>query len=119
MCTNQDANITAAHFFKKMTQNADDPNWIIIDIRTEDEYDVYHIDNAINIDFYNDTFPDEINALDKNKTYLIYCRTGRRTGTDENNALALMQNLGFRKVYNMLGGIHDFVKVPGTDDVIV
>ncbi len=119
MCNKNNANISAEQFFEKITVGINDENMIIIDIRTPDEYEVYHIQNSINIDFHEDDFESNLNALDKNKTYLIYCRTGRRTGTDENNALALMQNLGFKKVYNMLGGIQDFVKVPGADDIIV
>lgn len=112
------ANITASVFLEKMIDGINNHNLIIIDIRTTDEYNVYHLQNAINIDFYAETFADKLDALDKNKTYLIYCRTGKRTGTDENNALALMQKLGFTDVYNMLGGIHDFVKVPNANNFI-
>ena len=119
MNNNNHSNITASVFYEKMIAGINNPEVIIIDIRTKDEYDVYHLQNAINIDFYADTFADELNLLDKDKTYLIYCRTGRRTGTDKNNALALMKKLGFTDVYNMLGGIHDFVKLPHADELIV
>jgi rhodanese-related sulfurtransferase len=53
------------------------------------------------IDYYSDTFKNELDKLDKNKTYLIYCRTGRRTGL----TLDIMEEPGFIEVYNMLGGI--------------
>lgn len=112
------SNITALESFKLIISNNNNPDFIIIDIRTQDEYDAYHIENSIIIDFYKDIFAEELNKLDKNKTYLIYCRTGRRTGTDENNALDLMKSLGFNNVYNMLGGIHAFVKIPETDSII-
>ena len=53
------------------------------------------------IDFYSDNFENELDKLDKNNTYLIYCRTGRRTGL----TLSIMEELGFLRVYNMIGGI--------------
>ena len=79
---------------------------VIIDIRTPREFSSGHIENAINIDFYSPTFKQELNKLDKAKAYLIYCRTGHRTGI----ALGLMKELGFMEVYNMLGGITAWVK---------
>jgi len=42
--------------------------------------------------------------LNKNKIYLIYCRSGRRS----ENALNMMKELDFREVYNMLGGINSW-----------
>ena len=76
-------------------------NFVIIDVRTPEEYANGHIENAINLDYYSKTFKDELNKLDKNKAYLIYCRSGRRTGT----VLDIMKGLGFTEVYNMLGAI--------------
>lgn len=76
-------------------------NFVIIDVRTPEEYVDGHIENAINLDYYSKAFEDELNKLDKNKTYLIYCRSARRSGM----ALDTMKQLGFTKVYNMLGGI--------------
>jgi rhodanese-related sulfurtransferase len=111
-------NITAVEFFEKVIAERDNPSVVIIDIRTLDEYEVYHLVGAINIDFYKDNFADMLDALDKSKTYMIYCRTGRRTGTDDQNARDLMKRMGFSDVYNMLGGIHEFVKVTGADDFI-
>ncbi len=60
-----------------------------------------HIENAINLNYYSKTFKDELSELDKSKTYLIYCRSGRRSGI----ALDIMKELGFTEVYNILGGI--------------
>jgi len=111
-------NISAAEFLEKIIAEQGNSSVVIIDIRTLDEYEVYHLKGALNIDFYKDDFADMLDALDKAKTYMIYCRTGRRTGTDEKNARDLMKSLGFSAVYNMLGGIHEFVKVDGADDFI-
>ena len=47
-----------------------------------------------------------MNELDKDKIYLIYCRSEGQSG----NTLAMMKKLGFKEVYNMLGGITEWVK---------
>ena len=48
------------------------------------------------------TFRDELDKLDKNKTYLIYFRSGVHSG----NARDIMEELNFREVYNILGGFN-------------
>lgn len=87
--------------YKLIQENANNPDFIIIDIRTPQEYEAGHIPNAINIDYYSPTFKEELNKLDKSKTYLIYCRTGHRSGT----TMPIMKELGFQKVYEIKGGI--------------
>ena len=77
-------------------------NAAIIDVRTSEEFDVSRIPNSINIDFYNpQNFMQEIEKLDKGNSYYVYCRTGVRSA----NSCQLMNELGFKKVYNLLGGI--------------
>ncbi|KAF2956924.1 rhodanese-like domain-containing protein [Marinitoga sp. 38H-ov] len=74
---------------------------IILDVRTPGEFNSGHIVNAINIDYYNSSFKSELSKLDKNKTYIIYCRSGNRSG----KTLDIMKELGFKNVYNISGGI--------------
>ena len=90
--------------------NRNNPDFVIIDVRTPQEFADGHIANATNIDYYAATFRNDINKLDKSKTYLIYCRSGGRSG----NTLKIMEELNFGKVYNMLGGIiaWDAAKLP-------
>jgi rhodanese-related sulfurtransferase len=95
----KDINIEEA--YNLIQNNSENQNFIILDIRTQEEYESEHIKNSVMIDFYSDNFENELNKLDKNKTYLIYCRTGRRTGI----TLDIMEELGFLQVYNMAGGI--------------
>lgn len=73
----------------------------VIDVRTPEEFAEGHIQGATMIDFYADTFADEIGALDQDGTYLLYCRSGNRSG----QAAVLMQQLGFDEVYDMEGGV--------------
>lgn len=93
--------ITPEEAFILIQNNKGNQSFVIIDIRTAEEYASEHIENTTNLDFYSETFREELDKLDKNKTYLIYCRTGRRTAI----ARGIMEELGFREVYNMLGGI--------------
>ena len=82
-----------------------DNNANIIDVRTTDEYRISHIPNSKNIDFYNPhNFIQEINKLDKNQSYYIYCRSGIRSA----NSCALMKELGFKKTFNLVGGIEEW-----------
>jgi len=94
-------NITPKEAFTLIENNGDNPNFVIIDVRTPQEFAEERIEGAINLDYYADTFKDELNKLDKNKTYLVYCRSGGRSG----GTLDLMKELGFKEVYNILGGI--------------
>jgi rhodanese-related sulfurtransferase len=87
-------------------ENQNNPDFVILDVRTPAEFDSGHIENAINIDYYSDTFQDELDSLDKDKTYLIYCEVGGRS----KDALAIMKELGFMEAYNMLGGINQWKK---------
>ena len=61
------------------------------------------IEGAINIDCTNEAFRDELDKLDGNKTYLIYAYCA--CGGVGWNALRTMEELGFKKVCNMWGGI--------------
>ncbi len=94
-------NITPQEAFTLIQDNQNNPNFVIIDVRTPEEVADGYIENAVNIDFYSETFRDEINRLDKDKTYLIYCRSGNRSV----KALNIMEELNFQEVYNMSGGI--------------
>ena len=82
-------------------EHKDDENFVILDVRTPGEFSSGHIENAINIDFYGKSFREKLNTLDKDKTYLVYCRSGNRSG----KTLSMMKELKFNHVYNMIYGI--------------
>ncbi|MFC2060604.1 rhodanese-like domain-containing protein [Chloroflexota bacterium] len=82
-------------------ENHDNPDFVIIDVRTPEEFVNSHIENAINIDFRSESFKESINKLDKSKTYLVYCRTANRS----RSAINIMEKLDFENIYHMLGGI--------------
>ena len=80
----------------------DNPSFVLLDIRTPAEVEAGHISGAVNLDFYSPTFEQGLEALDRDKTYLIYCRSGNRTG----QARAMMVGLEFSTVYDLDGGIN-------------
>ncbi len=84
-----------------IAQHSGDSEFVILDIRTPGEFQSGHLPESVLIDFYSKTFAEKISRLDKNKTYLIYCRSGNRS----TRSLGLFQNLKFQKVYHMASGI--------------
>jgi rhodanese-related sulfurtransferase len=83
------------------TTIAEDSNEIILDIRTPEEFDQGIIEGAINIDFYEPTFASDLDALDKDAHYVVYCRSGNRSG----QAMSTFADLGFTDVTEIDGGI--------------
>ncbi len=74
---------------------------VILDVRTPDEFAAGHLDGATMIDFYSPDFADRLAALDRDVPYLLYCRSGNRSG----QARQLMSDLGFADVADIDGGI--------------
>jgi len=83
----------------------DNKDMIILDVRTPDEFKGRHIEGAQNVDYNSENFAEELDKLDKNKKYLVYCRSGNRSG----KALLIMEKIGFSEVYDF-GGIITWVK---------
>ena len=94
-------NVSPKEFYDLIQEHEDDENVVILDVRTPGEFKDGHIQDAKNIDYYDKTFSKQLDTLDKEKTYLIYCRSGNRS----RRALSLMEKLNFSAVYNMKGGI--------------
>ena len=72
-------------------------NLIILDVRTREEYLTGNIPNSINIDVLSQDFKSKIDMLDKNKEYLVYCRSGNRSAI----ASSIMSTNGFLNIYNL------------------
>lgn len=77
-------------------------NTVVLDVRTQEEYKSGFINSAINYNVLDSLgFVNSVSALDKKKKYLLYCKSGRRSG----KALVMLKNMGFKKVYHLQGGI--------------
>ena len=68
----------------------------IIDVRTPAEFSGGHLDGAVNIDIQSPDFVSQIDGLDRNGSYVVYCRSGNRSGM----AMAQMLDMGFTDVSN-------------------
>jgi rhodanese-related sulfurtransferase len=78
---------------------------LVVDVRTPYEYDIMHINNSINIPYYNMTdFATRLSPLagKQNTQLILYCRTGIRS----KNAWLYLNSTGYNEIYNMLGGIN-------------
>ena len=84
-----------------ISQKKGDNGFVILDVRTTAEFEIGRLHNAVLLDYYSKDFINELDRLDKTKTYLIYCRSGNRSG----KTLHLIENMGFKEVYNMAQGI--------------
>jgi len=93
--------ISATEAYELIQANADNPCFTIIDVRTADDFAQEHIECAVNIDFYSASFNQDIKALDRDCSYLVYCHSGGRSS----QTLSLMAGLHFREVYNLTSGI--------------
>lgn len=81
-------------------------NLILLDVRTPEEYMAGSVPNSVNIDVLNTDFTSKINLLDKNRDYIVYCRSGNRSTI----ASSIMSTNGFLHVYNLVNANYeDFV----------
>ncbi len=85
---------------------ANDSNAVVLDVRTPEEYQAGHLQNAVNLDYNNpETFTMGCESLEPSKTYYVYCRSGRRSDA----ACRQLQTYGLN-VYNMCGGMQEWTK---------
>ena len=92
--------ITREEFKELITKG----NTLVIDVRTPVEFSEAHIKNAINIDYFSKSFSETISKLNKQKTILVYCAAGGRS----TSACSDFKKLGFKRVYNLIGGYDDW-----------
>ncbi len=78
-----------------------DPDVVLLDVRTPKEFEDGHIEGALLLDYHSSDYVDRLKALDREKTYLIYCRSGNRSG----KSLAIFEKLGFHRAYHMETGV--------------
>lgn len=74
---------------------------VVLDVRTPDEYAGGRLPDAQLLDFYRSDFADRLAELPKDVPYLLYCRSGNRSGQTR----ALMEQMGFTNVADVDGGI--------------
>ena len=73
----------------------------LVDVRTQEEFNEGYIAEAQNIDYYSDTFEEDIKKLDTDRPVIVYCKSGGRSA----KCAEKMIEAGFVKVYDLDGGI--------------
>lgn len=94
-------NVSAAKFDELIKA---DKTAAIIDLRTDKEIEKGFIPGSVQIDYLGKTFDTQIGALDKNKTYYIYCQSGGRSA----DAADYMEKQGFKKIISLEKGFSDW-----------
>ncbi|MDO5060597.1 MAG: rhodanese-like domain-containing protein [Actinomycetaceae bacterium] len=69
----------------------------IIDVRTPEEFAAGHVEGAVNIDIHSPDFASQIQQLDPQGQYAVYCRSGNRS----TQAAQFMTDNGFTNVTNL------------------
>jgi rhodanese-related sulfurtransferase len=93
--------VTVSQARELIRQRAGSAGFVILDVRTPEEFAEGHLSGALNVNLMAPDFESRLNALDRGKTYLVYCRTGNRSA----KATQAMGRLGFRSAYHMFEGI--------------
>lgn len=93
----------SAETFSKMIENK---NALLIDVRSPAETKVARLENAAEIDYYNESFQEKLLQLPKDKILLLYCRSGNRSG----KAAAFLESKGYPRLVNLAGGINAWQK---------
>lgn len=84
-----------------MRVNRDNPDFLILDVRTAQEFSQGYIEGAVLLDYYASDFRERFAQLDRDATIFTYCRSGNRSS----HVLKIADDLGFRNVYDLRGGI--------------
>jgi len=92
--------ITPAEAAAMIEANKGNGSLVLLDVSTRREYRKWHVETAININIFSLKFSEKLNKLDKERTYLVYCKMGGRSAA----AQKVMIKHGFQKVFNIVGG---------------
>ena len=93
-------NIFPAEAWDLISNYKEGDDLVIIDVSTPQEYEDLHLEGAININILSRFFKTRLDVMDRSRTYVVYCKMGGRSKI----AQKLMQQLGFRTVYNIVSG---------------
>ena len=83
-----------------------DSDYILVDVRTAEEYESGHIQDAVNFDFYSKSFQNDILSLEKSTSIVLYCRTQNRSTKTAN----YLKENGYKEITVLEGGITSWVK---------
>lgn len=91
-------NLSTAAFESRLKNT---PTKIVLDVRTDEEFNGGHLQGAINMDVNDPSFGDRLKQLDTAQPVFVYCLAGGRSA----RAAEILKDMGFPAVYNMEGGM--------------
>jgi rhodanese-related sulfurtransferase len=97
--------LTAAQASDLIDRNRGNPDFIVLDVRTPEEFAEGHIASAVNINFGSQDFKSRVGKLKRDRVYLVYCRSGNRSG----QAIEIMKELHFGEIYHLANGISEWM----------
>ena len=92
--------------YRLIEQNRGGQNFLVLDVRTPGEFRRGYIEGAVLMNYYDRDFRERFAALDRDLTILTYCHVGSRSS----GVLDLADSLGFRRVFDLRGGIVAWVR---------
>ncbi|HWS14774.1 MAG TPA: rhodanese-like domain-containing protein [Candidatus Methylomirabilis sp.] len=95
------ANLSPSEARDLIGKRSGDPGFVLLDVRTPKEFEEERIEGSVLVDYQASDFRKKIAGFDREKTYLVYCRSGNRTV----GALKAMREQGFRDLHHLAGGI--------------
>lgn len=104
------SDLAAPEFSELIKQN---PDAVILDVRSPREFEASHIANAVNMDI-NGNFQSQVSQLDPSKPVFVYCLSGARSSA----AVQILRNSGFTKIFHLQGGLMEwrYANLPETAD---
>lgn len=94
-----ETNLLSANLFEnkiKSTEHA-----VVLDVRTPEEFKKGHLNAALNLDWKNAEFNEQLKAIDKNEPIFLYCLSGGRSA----EAVSELKKQGFTNINELDGGI--------------
>lgn len=95
-------NLAPASADSLIRADASRKNFVLVDVRTPEEFATGHIKGAKLIDFHAPDFQTRLSTLPRDGEILLYCRSGNRSG----QALSVMKDMGFTDARHVAGGIN-------------
>jgi rhodanese-related sulfurtransferase len=104
--TDADQSVSPARFKQLLDQQPGGRDVVLLDIRTVREFNAGHIEGAVLLDYYASDFVERLKTLPRDKTYLVYCRSGNRSA----KSLSIFNMLEFEHVLHLETGIRGWVQ---------
>jgi thioredoxin len=95
--------LDAVEFSEKINEN---PNALVLDVRTAEEFSEGHLKNAVNADINSPLFDNMSKEWNKNHPVFVYCLAGSRSSS----AAARLSESGFKEIYELQGGYRNWKK---------